>query len=273
MSTNNSNQSLSDRTIFISGSSRGVGAELARICAREGARVVVNYFQSKQKAEQVCQEINDKTNSTNAIAVYADATQTESIQAAFVSIQKDHNWKIDTVVHNALGDNYQFNPTIPQCKITTLELEHLERMNRVTVWGAVNLVKALLNVHGLSGDEKSKVSLKVLFIGTNLVYSPVVPYHDYICSKAALTGLTRSMAHELGPKGVRVNLVAGGLLDKTDASAGTPESVFDFVRDGTPIRKRTTVNDFCEACVYWCGRGSDAVTGQCVSVDGGLTMP
>mmetsp|Transcript_10892 Transcript_10892/g.23921 ORF Transcript_10892/g.23921 Transcript_10892/m.23921 type:complete len:88 (-) Transcript_10892:64-327(-) len=86
-------------------------------------------------------------------------------------------------------------------------------------------------------------------------------------------GLTRNLATELGPKGIRVNLVAGGLLEKTDASALTTPEVFGFVANGTPLRKTTTVTDFAEACVYFAARASDAVTGQSISVDGGLTMP
>ena len=66
--------------------------------------------------------------------------------------------------------------------------------------------------------------------------------------QAALVGLTRNLAAELGPSGVRVNLVAGGLLETTDASALTTKEVFGFVSAGTPLRKTTTVNDFAEAC-------------------------
>ncbi len=105
------------------------------------------------------------------------------------------------------------------------------------------------------------------------MYDPVVTYYDYTTTKAALVGLTRNLAKELGPKGIRVNLVAGGLLETTDASSLTSKEVFGFVADGTPLKKTTTVSDFAEACVYFAARASDAVTGQSLSVDGGLTMP
>ena len=110
-------------------------------------------------------------------------------------------------------------------------------------------------------------------ISTNLVYNPVVTYHDYTAAKAALIGLTRTMAAELGPDGVRVNLVAGGLLQTTDASAVTTPEVFEFVAQGTPLRQTVTPEEFAEAVVFFASPMSDAVTGQSLAVDGGLTMP
>ena len=101
----------------------------------------------------------------------------------------------------------------------------------------------------------------------------MVTYYDYTASKAALVGITRNLAAELGPKGIRVNLVAGGLIETTDASSLTTPEVFGFISNTTPLRKTTTVQDFAEACVFFAADASNAVTGQSLSVDGGLTMP
>ena len=67
--------------------------------------------------------------------------------------------------------------------------------------------------------------------------------------------------------------VAGGLLERTDASSLTTDEVFGYVAGATPLRKTTTVEDFAKACVFFAAEASDAVTGQSMSVDGGLTMP
>ena len=88
-----------------------------------------------------------------------------------------------------------------------------------------------------------------------------------------ITGASRGVGAELGPLGVRVNLVAGGLLERTDASSLTTDEVFGYVAGATPLRKTTTVEDFAKACVFFAAAASDAVTGQSLSVDGGLTMP
>ncbi|GMI47963.1 hypothetical protein TrCOL_g8896 [Triparma columacea] len=254
---------LKNKVAIVTGASRGVGAELARVFAREGASVIVNYFKSEEKAKDVVAEIMNKGGS--AIAVYGDVTKAGDM-VTLAKAAKDAFGRVDILVNNALA-KYQFNPAAPQASIKTVELDHLNSQFQGTVAGAVNAVKACLPFM----EEQSYG--KIVNIGTNLVYNPVVTYYDYTSSKAALVGITRNLASELGPKGIRVNLVAGGLLERTDASNLTTPEVFGFISDTTPLRKTTTVNDFAEACVYFAADASNAVTGQCISVDGGLTMP
>src|SRR3546814_10864351 len=81
---------------------------------------------------------------------------------------------------------------------------------------------------------------RVINVGTNLFQNPVVPYHDYTAAKAALLSMTRTLSHDLGPDGITVNMVSGGLLRTTDASAATPEAVFDLIAASTPLRRVTT---------------------------------
>src|SRR5699024_12367257 len=75
---------------------------------------------------------------------------------------------------------------------------------------------------------------RVVNVGTNLFQHPVVPYHDYTAATAALLALTRAFAADLGPLGITVNMVSGGLLRTTDASAAPPEAVFDAIAGGPP---------------------------------------
>ena len=159
------------------------------------------------------------------------------------------------------------NPASPSASIKTVTAANIDQQVQGSLVGAINAVQA-----ALPSMEAAKFG-KVINIGTNLVYNPVVTYYDYTASKAALVALTRNLAAELGPVGVRVNLVAGGLLETTDASALTTKEVFGYVSAGTPLRKTTTVNDFAEACVLFAADASNAVTGQSLAVDGGLTMP
>jgi len=110
----------------------------------------------------------------------------------------------------------------------------------------------------------------VITIGTNLFQNPVVPYHDYTAAKAALMSLTRTAAKELGPAGVTVNMVAGGLLRTTDASAATPEFVFDLIAEQTPLGHVTTPAELADAVLFFASPWARAVTGQTLVVDGGL---
>ena len=256
---------LAGMVSVITGASRGVGAELARVYAREGAMVVVNYFQSKAEAFEVVAEINAQ-HCERAFAIYGDVTRKEDMVAMVAAAEEHFRKRISIVVNNALA-KYQFNPASTMASIKTVEWSDFDEQLKGSLAGAVNTVQAALPSFEAQGFGK------VVNIGTNLVYNPVVTYYDYTAAKAALVGLTRNLAAELGPSGVRVNLVAGGLLETTDASALTTKEVFGFVSAGTPLRKTTTVNDFAEACVFFAANASNAVTGQSLSVDGGLTMP
>lgn len=111
---------------------------------------------------------------------------------------------------------------------------------------------------------------RIINVGTNLFQNPVVPYHDYTAAKAALLSLTRTAAHELGPDGITVNMLSGGLLRTTDASAATPDFVFDLIAEQTPLRSVTTPDEFADAVLFFLSPWSRAVTGQNLIVDGGL---
>ena len=255
---------LAGRLVVITGASRGVGAELARTFASEGAMVVVNYYKSKDKAEAVVAEINRHL--PQALAVYGDVRVKADMDALVAKAEAHFGAKVSVLVNNAL-QSYRFDPTSASASLRTVEWESIDAQMRGTVQGAVNAVQAVL-----PSFEAQKYG-KVINVGTNLVYNPVVTYYDYSAAKAALVSLTRNLAAELGPLGVRVNLVAGGLLERTDASSLTTDEVFGYVAGATPLRKTTTVEDFAKACVFFAAEASDAVTGQSLSVDGGLTMP
>lgn len=256
---------LAGRVAVITGASRGVGAEIARVFAREGALVVVNYYQSKEKGEAVAAEIN-AAYCGRAVAIYGDVRVKEDMTALVVRAELHFGTKVNVLVNNALA-TYQFNPSSPSASVKTVTWENVDQQMRGAVGGALHAVQSCL-----PSFEAANFG-KIINIGTNLVYNPVVTYYDYSAAKAALVSLTRNLAAELGPLGVRANLVAGGLLERTDASALTTDEVFGYVAQSTPLRKTTTVNDFAEACVFFAADASNAVTGQSLSVDGGLTMP
>jgi 3-oxoacyl-[acyl-carrier protein] reductase len=103
-----------------------------------------------------------------------------------------------------------------------------------------------------------------------LFQNPVVPYHDYTASKAALLSLTRTLSADLGADNITVNMVSGGLLRTTDASAATPAAVFDFIAASTPLQRVTTPEEFADALLFFASPWARSVTGQNLVVDGGL---
>lgn len=254
---------LKNKVALVTGSSRGVGAAIAKAMAREGASVVINYFQSQSKAESIVDEI--VKSGGKAIALRADVTSEEEVKA-IVETAVETFGRLDVIVNNALP-KYAFDPSANYVSVETVTWENFETQFKGAVGGAVNVVRASLP------QMKAQGGGSVINISTNLVYNPVVTYYDYTAAKAAMIGLTRTLAAELGKYGIRVNLIAGGLLSVTDASAMTTKEVFDFVAGVTPLRKVTTVEDFAESTLFFASELSRAITGQSISVDGGLTMP
>lgn len=112
----------------------------------------------------------------------------------------------------------------------------------------------------------------IISIGTNLFQNPVVPYHEYTTAKAGLIGFSRNLAAELGQYGITSNVVSGGLLKTTDASASTTTEVFDLIAQTTPIKKVTAPQDVANMVAYLVSDEANGITGQNFTVDGGLTM-
>ncbi|MFK2825319.1 3-oxoacyl-ACP reductase [Bacillus sp. B190/17] len=250
---------IKDQVVLVTGASRGLGAEIAKAFGREGARVIVNYYQSEQKAQEVAQSIGD-----HAIAVQADITDKEQVQNMFGQAEQHFGQAVTTVVNNALV-NFKFD-AVNKKDAKTIAWEDYDTQLEGSV-------KASLHTTQAAHEGMSRLKFgRIINIGTNLVQNPVVPYHDYNTGKAALIGFTRSMARELGVNGITVNMVSGGLLQTTDASASTPDEVFELIKESTPLQRVTTPGELADAVLFFASPWSRAVTGQNLVVDGGLVM-
>lgn len=172
---------------------------------------------------------------------------------------------ITTVVNNILPGRFEFNGG-QRKTIEEIEYNDFDVHLRGYIQGTLNTTKAALP------SFKVAEFGRIINIGSNLVHNPVVPYLDYTTGKAALLGLTRTLAKDLGQHGITVNLVSGGLLRTTDASAATPESVFDAVAGSTPLGKCTTPEEVADAVLFFASPWGRGVTGQELVVDGGLVM-
>jgi 3-oxoacyl-[acyl-carrier protein] reductase len=244
--------------ILITDGARGLGASIARILHRHGALVVINYHQSETAAHALVAELGER-----AWALQADVRDVAQVQAMVAQAQRLAGQPIAGLVNNALAD-FSFNGDARE-RLDTIRWEAFDAQLRGALQGALNTLQACLP--GLRSRGGSVVN-----IGTNLFQNPVVPYHDYTASKAALLALTRTAAHEWGPHGIRVNMVSGGLLPTTDASRATPDFVFDLIAGQTPLRKVTTPEAFADAVVFFMSGLSRAVTGQNLVGDGWLVM-
>jgi 3-oxoacyl-[acyl-carrier protein] reductase len=248
---------MSENVVLVTGGGRGLGAHIVRAIAAQGARVVVNYRRSSDAAHALADEIGD-----SALSFEADVTDKDAVGVMIDSAARYFGAPVTAVVNNALPD-YTFNGD-DRSHAHDLTWRELDTQLHGIVGGALNTIQAALPGMRDAGGGR------VINIGTNLVQNPVVPYHDYTAAKAALLALTRTLSHDLGPDGIAVNMVSGGLLRTTDASAATPEAVFDAIAASTPLRSVTTPAEFADAVLFFLSPWSRAVTGQNLVVDGGL---
>ena len=248
---------LAKQWVLETGGASGLGQAISRELARDGPGVVINYHRSDQAAAALAEELGPR-----AIALQADVTDTAAVQKLFAQVQERTGQAISGVVNNALVGFAFDGDARPQ--IGDITWERFNQQMEGAVKGALNTLQAALPGMRAQGFGR------IVNVGTNLFQNPVVPYHDYTAAKAALLSLTRTAATDLGPYGITVNMVSGGLLRTTDASSATPEAVFDLIASLTPLRRVTTPVEFADAVLFFLSPWSRSVTGQNLIVDGGL---
>lgn len=248
---------LDQQIVLVTGAGRGLGASLARAFLDAGARVVVNYRNSVAGAEAVAAQAPER-----ALAVQADVCDAAAVKAMVEAAREHFGAPVTTLINNALPD-FSFNGDA-RPDVDTLTWEQLEQQFKGVNQGALNAVQAVLPGMREQGFGR------IINVGTNLFQNPVVPYHDYTAGKAALLSLTRTFAHDLGPDNITVNMISGGLLRTTDASAATPEAVFELIAANTPLRRVITPEEFADAALMFASPWGRAITGQNLVVDGGL---
>ncbi|CAB3916951.1 (S)-1-Phenylethanol dehydrogenase [Achromobacter mucicolens] len=257
MSSQRPQLNLNQQLVIVTGASRGLGAAIAQAFLREGAKVVINYLNSADRAQDLAATAPDR-----ALAVQADVRDPADVAAMVARASQHFGQPVHTIVNNALPA-FQFNGDA-RPHADTLDWAQMNAQLEGSVRAALNTTQAALPGMRAAGGGR------IINVGTNLVQNPVVPYHDYTAAKAALLAFTRTLSHELGADGITVNMVSGGLLRTTDASAATPDDVFDMIAAGTPLRELTTPEQFADAVLFFASPWSRAVTGQNLIVDGGL---
>ena len=248
-----------NKLVLISGSSRGLGAAMAKSFSEAGYSVAINYFNSEKEAKELSKILPNQSH-----AFRCNISNKNEVETMLENVKEIFGQHPSILVNNAMT-SYVFNGD-DRKNADSITWDEIQDHLNVTLKGSLNLIQALIP------DMKSESFGRIINIGTNLVQNPVVPYHDYTIAKAALLGLTRTFAKDLGPAGITVNMLSGGLLKVTDASSATPDFVFDAIAEMTPLQKVTTIEDFSDAALFFASDQSRSITGQNLTVDGGLTF-
>ncbi|MEY2602302.1 MAG: 3-oxoacyl-[acyl-carrier protein] reductase [Verrucomicrobiota bacterium] len=248
------NRELVGKVAVVTGASKGIGAAIAKALAAEGASVVVNYSSSKTGADKVVAEISSAGG--KAAAVQADVARKADIERLFAETKKMFG-RLDILVNNA--GIYEFAPL----ENVTEELFH--KQFNLNVLGLILAAQAAAKLFDSTGGSIINISSVVSTMGfpNASVYSG---------TKGAVDSITRSLAKELGPRGIRVNAINPGMVETEGThAAGIAESEMRKQTEAqTPLGRIGKPNDIAGAAVFLASSDSAWITGQTLGVSGGF---
>src|SRR5437667_8406003 len=244
---------LANKVAVVTGASKGIGAAIAKNLAAEGATVVVNYASSKSGAEKVVAEITNAGG--KAVAVQADVARKADIERLFAETKKAFG-RLDILVNNA--GVYEFSP------LESITEEQFHKHFDLNVLGLILASQAAAKLFDSAGGNIINTSsiASTLAIPNSAVYSG---------SKGAVDAITRSLAAELGPRGIRVNAINPGMVETEGThSAGIAESdTRKQVEAQTPLGRIGQPQDIATAAVFFASPDSAWLTGETLTIAGG----
>lgn len=237
--------------ILITGSSRGIGAEIARQAAKAGYAVAINYNKSKESAEALVVELKNVC----AVKAYkADVSQAAEAEVLVKAVKADFG-RIDVLVNNA---------GIAQSKLFTDVTEgDIDAMLGVNLKGVMTCTKAVLP-HMISAKRGSIVNISSIW-GQEGASCEVV----YSAAKAGVIGFTKALSKEVGLSGIRVNCVAAGCIDTEMNACYTADELKDFAADNTSLGRIGTPAEVAAAVLFLASDAASYITGQVLGVNGG----
>lgn len=245
---------LTGKVALVTGAGRGIGREIAKTFAQNGATVIVNYNGSQVSAGQVVEEIEALGATAEAIKGNV-ADENESADMVKKILNKYH--KVDILVNNA--------GITRDGLIMCMSDSDFEQVIDTNLKGAFHMIRHL------SRNFIKQRSGKIINISSVSGVMGNAGQANYAASKAGLIGLTKSVAREFAGRGICVNAIAPGFIE-TEMTAAMTEEAKKHMGAMIPLGKPGQAKDVAELALFLAGSCSDYITGQVISVDGGLHM-
>ena len=245
---------LTGKVALVTGASRGIGRRIAVTLAGYGATVIVNYNGSQAKAEEVVTEI--EVNGGHAEAIQCNVAEFDEAKKLIDKVVKSYG-RLDILVNNAgiTKDNL----------ILKMSEEDFDAVLSTNLKGAFNCVK-----HVARQMLKQK-SGRIINISSVSGVMGNAGQANYCASKAGVIGLTKSVARELGSRGITSNAVAPGFIE-TEMTAVLSDDVKKSMGEQIPLKRFGQTKDIAETVAFLASDLAGYITGQVIQVDGGMAM-
>ena len=245
---------LEGKIALVTGASRGIGRQIAKTLAAKGAFVIVNYNGSAAKAEEVVKEI--QAAGGNGQAVQCNVSDFESCKEMLDAVVKEHG-RLDILVNNAgiTRDNL----------LMKMSEEDFDAVIQTNLKGVFNCTRHIAR------QMLKQKSGRIINISSVSGVLGNAGQANYCASKAGVIGLTKSVAREIGSRGITVNAIAPGFID-TEMTAVLPDDVKKAMGEQIPLKRFGTTEDVAQAAVFLASDRAAYITGQVLCVDGGMAM-
>ncbi len=241
-----------NKTVIVTGASRGIGKAIATVFAQNGYNVVINYNKSEEQAKALESSLSEY----NVCIFKADVSDPDSA-ASLCDFALSRFGKIDVLVNNA--------GIAKQSLITDVSFEEWSRIFNVNVGSCFNCSKSVLP-HMI--NRKSGLIINISSIWGICGASCEVAYS---ASKAAIIGFTKALAKEVGPSGITVNCIAPGVID-TEMNSNLSSDDLAALCDETPLCRIGSCDDIAQTALFLASQGASFITGQVISPNGGIVI-
>lgn len=242
---------LDGTVVLVTGGGRGIGASISRVLAREGATVAVNYSSSKDRAEAVVAEITAAGGKAQAFG--ADVRDEEEVAKMVADVVAAFG-RLDGVVNNAIGGSQSGS----FAESTWDGYQNMLDFNCRAVYNTIKAAQPIMKEQG--GGRIVNIVTELWNMGSG-------QWGMYLAGKGAMVGMSRSLANELGPDNITVNMVAPGWMadDKVDTEGAGSKGFGQSL----PLRRHGSADEIGNACAFYLSRLAGYVTGTYLPVTGG----